>query len=146
MRLEGLGFTRVYDYAPGKADWGSFGLPLEGTADSGTRVGGIVRADVPTCRPDELVTDVAARLGDEWHICVVTNERGVVLGLLVRQAMRAGDNVRAEESMSLGPSTIRPSARRQAIVERMRAKELAHILVTHSDGVLVGVLSREDLA
>lgn len=30
-RLEGIGFEQVYDYTAGKVDWGSFGLPLEGT-------------------------------------------------------------------------------------------------------------------
>src|SRR5439155_1444970 len=30
-RLETLGFMAVYEYAAGKADWGAYGLPLEGT-------------------------------------------------------------------------------------------------------------------
>jgi CBS domain-containing protein len=144
-RLEGLGFTRVYDYAAGKADWGSFGLPLEGTADSSTRVGSIVRADAPTCHPDELVADVAERVGDEWQICVVTNESDVVLGLLGRRALRSGERVRAGDAMALGPSTIRPSARRDAIARRMREQNLTRIVVTRSDGTLNGVLRREDL-
>src|SRR6266550_4700590 len=50
-RLESIGFTQVYDYVAGKADWGSFGLPLEGT--KGARAGEHVRADVPTCRLEE---------------------------------------------------------------------------------------------
>src|SRR5213595_2826063 len=48
-RLESLGFTSVYDYVAGKADWGSFGLPLEGTRGSATRIGAYLRRDVPTC-------------------------------------------------------------------------------------------------
>jgi CBS domain-containing protein len=144
-RFESLGFTRVYDYVAGKADWGSFGLPLEGTADSSTRIGRSARADAPTCRPNELVADVAQRVGDEWEICVVISDERVVLGLLGRQALQARELVRAEDAMSLGPSTIRPSARREAIAERMRDQELTRIVVTHSDGVLVGVLRREDL-
>ena len=150
-RLEGLGFTRVYDYVAGKADWGSFGLPLEGTADSSSRVGSIARGDAPTCRPDELVADVAERMGDEWQICVVTNDSDVVLGLLGRQALHSGEavhsgeRVRVEAAMSLGPSTIRPSARRDAIARRMRDQNLTRIVVTRSDGTLTGVLRREDL-
>lgn len=76
----------------------------------------------------------------------MTNKEGVVLGLLGRQALRSGESVRAEDAMSLGPSTIRPSARRDAIAQRMRDQDLTRIVVTHSDGVLVGVLRREDLA
>ncbi len=102
--------------------------------------------DAPTCRPDELVADVAPRAGDERQICVVTNETDVVLGLFGRQALRAGERVSAEDAMSLGPSTIRPSARREAVAKRIRDQELTRIVVTHSDGVLVGVLRREDLA
>jgi Mg/Co/Ni transporter MgtE len=129
----------------GKADWGSFGLPLEGTADSSSRVGSITRADAPTCRPDELVADVGERVGAEWQICVVTNSESVVQGLLGREALRAGERVRAEDAMSLGPSTIRPSARREAIAQRMREQDLTRIVVTRSDGTLIGVLRREDL-
>jgi CBS domain-containing protein len=96
-------------------------------------------------RPDELVADVAERVGDEWQICVVTNEGGIVVGLLGRQVLRSDGSVRADDAMSLGPSTIRPSARREAIAQRMRNQNLTRIVVTHSDGVLVGVLRREDL-
>jgi hypothetical protein len=31
-RLEALGFTHVYDYAPSKSDWFANGLPREGKA------------------------------------------------------------------------------------------------------------------
>src|SRR5213078_3389130 len=54
-RLESIGFTKVYDYVAGKADWGSFGLPLEGT--KGARAGEYARADVPTCRLEERLQD-----------------------------------------------------------------------------------------
>ncbi len=145
-RLESIGFTRVYHYAAGKADWGSFGLPLEGTADSSTRVGSVTRTDAPRCLPDELVNAVVERVGDEWQICVVTNDEGIVQGLLGRQALRVGERVRAEDAMLLGPSTIRPSARREAVAERMRDQGLTRIVVTHPDGVLEGVVRREDLA
>jgi Mg/Co/Ni transporter MgtE len=84
-------------------------------------------------------------VGDEWRICVVTNSEGVVLGLLGRQALRSGESVRAEDAMSLGPSTIRPSARRDAIAQRMRDQDLTRIVVTRSDGTLTGVLRPEDL-
>lgn len=144
-RLESIGFTRVYDYVAGKADWGSFGLPLEGRDDSRTRAASIVRADAPTCRLDEHVGEVAARLHTEWDVCVVTNDERVVLGLLGRRALRADADVRAEEAMAPGPSTVRPSARLDAIANRMRDENLTRLLVTRSDGVLAGVLRREDV-
>ncbi len=59
-RLESIGFTQVHDYVAGKADWGSAGLPLEGTRGSETRVGAYINRDVPTCRLDERLADVRA--------------------------------------------------------------------------------------
>src|SRR6266852_2710020 len=144
-RLESIGFTRVYDYVAGKADWGSFGLPLEGRADTDTRVARLARADAPTCRLDELVAEVAKRVADDLQICVVTNDENIVLGLLGRRTLRSGENARVEDAMTAGPSTIRPSARLDAIAKRMRDQHLTRVIVSRSDGVLIGVLRREDL-
>src|SRR6267142_1306304 len=144
-RLETLNFEEVYDYEAGKADWGSFGLPLDGRADSSTRVASVAVIDVPTCRLDELVADVAARLRDGWDICVVTNDAGIVLGMLGRSALRTDKQTTFENAMTSGPSTIRPSARLNAITKRMRDQNLTRLIVTRSDGVLHGVLRAEDL-
>ena len=119
-RLESIGFTRVYDYVAGKADWGSFGLPLEGRNDSRTRAASIVRTDAATCRLDEQVAEVAARLPADWDICVVTNDERVVLGLLGRRALVAGGEVRVEEAMTPGPSTVRPSGRLDLLPTHLR--------------------------
>ncbi len=108
-------------------------------------MGAVARADAPTCRPDELVSEVAARVPEEWGVCVVVNEVGVVAGLLGRSALATAAAATAEDAMTLGPSTIRPSARREAIASRMHDEGLTRIVVTTSDGVLVGVLRREDL-
>jgi len=144
-RLEALGFSEVYDYEAGKAEWGSFGLALDGRADSSTRVARVATMDVPTCSLGELVADVAARLPDGWDICVVTNDANIVLGMLVRSALRAGQHSRVENAMMSGPSTIRPSARLDAITKRMHDQNLTRLIVTRSDGVLFGVLRVEDL-
>jgi CBS domain-containing protein len=144
-RLESLGFEHVYDYVAGKADWGSAGLPLEGRNSSETRAGVHVRADVPTCRLEDRLQDVCERLDQSgWDTCFVVNERRVVLGRLGRRAIRGRLNVSAEEAMSPGPSTIRPSARLRNVVERMQRQHLSNLPVTTSDGRLVGLLVRED--
>jgi hypothetical protein len=73
-RLEGIGFTRVHDYVAGKADWGSFGLPLEGRRSSSTRVGAYVRTDVPACAPDDRMLEVRKYVQAQgWDTCFVTN-------------------------------------------------------------------------
>jgi CBS domain-containing protein len=43
--------------------------------------------------------------------------------------------------MTPGPSTIRPSARLDATVERMRGEKLSNLPVTTSNGRLVGLLT-----
>jgi CBS domain-containing protein len=46
--------------------------------------------------------------------------------------------------MTLGPSTIRPSARLGDVVERMQRQKLTNLPVTTSDGRLFGLLRRKD--
>jgi Mg/Co/Ni transporter MgtE len=144
-RLESLGFTPVYDYVAGKADWGSFGLPLEGRRPSGTRVGAHARTDVPACGPQDRMPEVRERVrAAGWDTCFVTNEHGVVLGRLGRTALGGDDDLSVEEAMTPGPSTVRPSLELETAVERMRAQNLTTLPVTRSDGVLIGVIRRED--
>ncbi len=143
-RLESLGFERVFDYVAGKADWGSAGLPLEGTHDSSTRVGAHLRRDVPTCRLEERLRDVQARVtAAGWSTCFVVNDEQVVLGRLGRRALARDDDVTVEEAMAAGPSTVRPSLELDRAVERMHSEDLTTLPVTTSDGKLVGVLELE---
>src|SRR6266542_3088836 len=128
-RLESLGFERVYDYVAGKADWAAFGLAIEGRWHSGTRVGAHAHTRVPA---------------SGWDTCFVTDERGVVLGRLGRAALARDDDVAVAEAMTLGPSTVRPSFRLDQAVERMRSQNLSTLPVTRSDGLLVGIIRRED--
>ena len=142
-RLESIGFEQVYDYVAGKADWGSAGLALEGAEGSDTRAGAHVRTDVPNCRLDDRLEEVCERLDESgWDTCFVLSEGGVVLGRIGRRAIRGREDVTAEEAMTPGPSTIRPSARLREIVERMRRQNLTNLPVTTSEGRLVGLLTR----
>jgi Mg/Co/Ni transporter MgtE len=144
-RLESLGFQQVYDYTAGKADWGSFGLPLEGTNGSEMRAGAHLRADVPTCRLHDRLPEICQRLEESgWDTCFVVDEERVVLGRIGRRAIRAREDVSAEEAMTPGPSTTRPSAGLEAMVERMQRQKLTSLPVTTSDGRLVGLLILDD--
>jgi Mg/Co/Ni transporter MgtE len=143
-RLESLGFQNVYDYVAGKADWGAAGLPLEGKRDP--RVSDIVRRDVPTCRLEERVGDVRERIRETgWDTCIVVNDEGVVLGQVGRNALQADEAVTAEEAMTSGPSTVRPNAAVKAIRRRIEKYDLTTVIVTRSDGRLVGVVHRDDV-
>ena len=142
-RLESIGFTRVYDYVAGKADWGSFGLPLEGT--KGARAGEHVRADVPTCGLEERLQEVRRQFtAAGWDTCIVVNASGVVLGRLGRKALASEQDVTVDAAMTAGPSTVRPSITLAEICERMQSQKLTSAVVTRSDGRLVGVLRRTD--
>jgi len=145
-RLESIGFEQVYDYAAGKADWGSFGLPLDGDADSSTRVGAHLRTDVPTCRLEDRLPELCRRLDESgWETCFVVNDDGVVLGRIGRAAIRGRQDLSAEEAMTPGPSTIRPSARLEDVAERMQRQSLTTLPVTTPDGRLVGLVTGADV-
>jgi hypothetical protein len=47
--------------------------------------------------------------------------------------------------MTPGPSTVRPSIGTDALLERIRARDLTSFLVTTPDGRLVGLGRRADL-
>lgn len=141
-----MGFEQVYHYTAGKVDWGSFGLPLEGEQATESRVASRMRTDVPTCRLDDPIQDVRHRLDAAgWDTCVVVNDEGVVLGRIDRPDLQTGEPATAEDAMAAGPSTIRPSARPEKIARRMRLQNLADLLVTTSDGKLVGIINRSDV-
>ena len=61
-RLEDLGFEKVYDCAPGKADWFASGLPKEGRLASLPTISDAARRDVPTCAPAEKVENAWNRV------------------------------------------------------------------------------------
>ena len=141
-RLEQLGFTDVYDYVPGKIDWFANGLPREGKAAGTPWAGDLARDDVPTCTADEHVGDVRARVlaAGEDH-CVVVNEHRIVVGLLRGDAM-SKDEMAAGEVMELGPSTIRPDASVEKLLQSRRHQGVKRWIVSTSHGVLLGLLPR----
>src|SRR5712692_1165425 len=99
-RLASIGFTRVYDYVAGKADWGSAGLPLEGKSGSATRVAAHVRADVPACRLEDDLDSVRRRVRDAgWDTCFVVDAERVVLSRLGRAAIASGEPGTVEDMM-----------------------------------------------
>src|SRR5438093_576471 len=67
-----------------------------------------------------------------------------MLDRIGRRVIRIRADVTAEEAMTPAPSTIRPSARLDAIVERMRRQTLTSLPVTTPDGRLVGLISLVD--
>jgi Mg/Co/Ni transporter MgtE len=142
-----MGFTRVYDYVAGKKDWGSYGLPREGTNVPDRMAGYVARHDVPTCTLADPLNEVRERVrAAGWDTCIVVNEHRIVLGRLGRKAIAADTDESVEEAMTPGPSTVRPSIGADDLRERIRARDLTSYLVTTPDGRLVGLVRLDDLS
>jgi Mg/Co/Ni transporter MgtE len=141
-----MGFAKVYDYVAGKKDWGSYGLPHEGTSVPERTAGDAAHRDVPTCTLDEPLAEVRERVrASGWDTCIVVNDQRIVLGRLGRKAVASDSDESVEEAMSPGPSTVRPSIGTDALLERMRSRNLTSRLVTTPDGWLVGLVRRDEL-
>jgi rhodanese-related sulfurtransferase len=144
-RLESLGFTKVFRYAAGKADWFANGLPREGKQANVPHAGDLARTDTPTCHLNDRVGDVYTRvhaLG--WDMCVVVNGRRVPLGALSLEAMVTDPNAAAEQLMDPDPSTIRPSWTFEEASEYLKRQNQDRVLVTTSEGLLIGVYFQAD--
>ena len=140
-----MGFGEVYDYGSGKQDWLAAGLPIEGRAGDLPRAGKVARADVPTCGLDERLEDVRLRVeAAGWNACVVVNEERVVLGLLREEELVGPSDRRIEEAMRPGPSTFRPHVHIVEMARYMLEHDLPNSPITTGDGVLVGLLRREE--
>ncbi len=144
-RLESLGFAQVYRYTAGKVDWMATGLPIEGTKASVPRVGSLAHRDVPTCRLDERVGDVCNRVrASRWELCVVVNERHVVLGRLRCETLDADPDALAGHVMESGPVTYRPHEVAEDAARTLAERHVKNVLVTTADGELIGVFRPED--
>jgi Mg/Co/Ni transporter MgtE len=101
---------------------------------------------VPTCRLDEHIADVRKRIRETgWDTCIVVNDEGVVLGQIGRNALQADEAVTVEEAMTSGPSTVRPNAAVESLRRRIEQYDLTTVIVTRSDGHLVGIVHRDDV-
>ena len=144
-RLERFGFGEVYDFVPGKTAWLAMGWPREGTAAAVPNAGEIARRRTPTCGLEDRVGDVREKVLEAGrHVCIVVNDNGIVEGRLRSRALDEMPGATAEQAMEVGPTTIRPSEHLAPLVERMRRRGVATIVVSDLKGYLVGILYRAD--
>lgn len=146
-RLETLGFTKVHDYGPGKVDWLAHGLPAEGTHADRPTAGGLARHDVATCSIQDTVGEVQHRIdASPYGFALVLSPAAVLLGRVRRSALETSAHGAGIESfMEPGPSTIRPHLTVDELHHRLARSEVNALLVTTPDGVLLGVLRRDDV-
>src|SRR5262249_21331676 len=143
-RLEAAGFSPVYDYAAGKADWLAADLPFEGTA----RLAGMfTRRGVATVGVGTPVAEALRLLEAQgFGPVLVLNEAGVGMGAAYRGRLTSAAAEAAVESvMRFGVSTVRPSEDAAALVHRMGHAEVTRVVVTRSDGTLIGLFFASDV-
>jgi CBS domain-containing protein len=143
-RLEAAGFGPVYDYVAGKADWLAADLPFEGTAQV---VGMFTRRGVATVAAGTPAAEALGLLEAQgFGPALVVNEAGVVMGAAYRDRLVAASSEAAVGTvMRFGVSTVRPSEDAAALAHRMGHRQVTRVVVTRSDGTLVGLFFAEDM-
>ncbi|HEY1266193.1 MAG TPA: CBS domain-containing protein [Candidatus Binatia bacterium] len=137
-----MGYTHVFAYEGGKAEWMAFDLPIVRGRDLPALVSDVVERDVPRCRPEDSIgaaRDAAYDRG--MDICPVVNDAGVLLGLCTRVSLHAHPSIAVELVMEPGPTTVRPSMPVKDAVKMLERKKVRSPLVTTPDGKLIGSLN-----
>jgi predicted transcriptional regulator len=143
-RLEAAGFSPVYDYASGKADWLAADLPYEGTAKLARM---FTRRGVAAVGEHAQAVEALDLLNAQgFGPVLVLNQADVVLGAAHRDSL-ASATAEAEVGsvMRLGVSTVRPSEDAAALAHRMAQANVTQVVVTRSDGTLVGLFFAADM-
>ena len=136
-----MGFE-AYEYSAGKADWISAGWETLRAPDSPRQARDVLIREVATCAPETPVADLAETVEAAGSVLVV-NAEGVVLGRIrQRQLADAAPGAVAEEAMRPGPVTARPLEPLDGLLQRMEKANVTEMVVTSSEGVLLGVVRR----
>ena len=144
-RLETLGFTKVYDYVTGKADWLATALPSEGSSASLPDARRAVRGDDIACHLGDRLGDSVDRVRAAGKdVCIVIDDHHVVLGRVRGRALDGDPDALIEDVMQSGPSTIRPDTPLETVVQTLRDGNVSSTLVTDPGGRLIGTLYLED--
>ena len=143
-RLEAAGFSPVYEYVAGKAGWLAADLPFEGTAEL---AGMFTRRGVATVGERTPVAEASRLLGAQgFGPVLVLNQADVVMGAAYRHILEsAAADAEVGTVMRFGVSTVRPSEDATALAHRMGHAEVTRVVVTRSDGTLVGLFFAGDV-
>jgi Mg/Co/Ni transporter MgtE len=78
-------------------------------------------------------------------VCLVIDTAGVVLGLVHADALSADPATPVAEAMHAAPVTFRPNLGTGQMPDYLHTERISRVLVTTSDGVLIGLLRLGDL-
>ena len=128
---------------PGKMDWLAYGLPVEKKPGGPPMLIERIERQVPTCGLKDSLREAKQRADKSGsRICAVVNDRSIVLGLLREDRWKTDLDVPAETVMESGPTTLRPSFPAKEAAELLSKRNQDAILVTCSDGKLIGMFKR----
>ena len=129
----------------GKADWLASDLPFEGTAQL---AGMFTRRGVAATGEQTPVTEALRQLEAQgFGPVLVLNNAGVVTGAAYRDRLQtASGEAEVGTVMRFGVSTVRPSEDAAALAHRMGHAGVTRVVVTRSDGTLIGLFFAADLA
>jgi rhodanese-related sulfurtransferase/CBS domain-containing protein len=146
-RLDALGFAHVYDYAAGKVDWLAHALPAEGITATRPNAGSLAQRDMAICSLASSAAEVRRAIAESpYGFALVLDTRGVLLGRVRQSSL---DDLADLEPIGAvvepGPSTIRPQLPPDELRRRLEDPKVRALVVTHPDGTLVGILTRDQL-
>jgi len=126
-------------------DWLAAGLRFEGTAQL---AGMFTRREVATAGEHTPAAEALRRLQAQGFGPVpVLNEAGVVMGAAYRDQLEAAPGqAEAGKVMRFGVSTVRPSEDAAALAHRMGHAEVTRVVVTRSDGTVIGLFFAADVS
>ena len=125
-------------------DWLAADLPFDGTAQLAGR---FTRRGVATATEQTPVAEVLQlREAQGFGPVLVLNPAGVVMGAAYSdQLAAAAGDAEVGTVMRFGVSTVRPSEDAAALAHRMGHAEVTRVVVTRSDGTLIGLFFAADV-
>ena len=123
----------------------AFGLPVE-KRDDVQLVGERLLTDRPICGLADTTQDAKQRAQAAGvSFCPVLNESGIVLGVVGEEEWQGPDSMPVEGIMDTAPTTFRPSVSVLEAIEFLDKYRQDAVLVTSSNGKLMGVFRRETM-
>jgi Mg/Co/Ni transporter MgtE len=100
----------------------------------------MIQKDVPTCSMRERFEDVKSRRRPNQDLCVVVNDKNIVLGVIQGETWDANPLGRVADVMQPGPRTLRPDLDPKDAQKMLRNYDAPTAIVTTSDGELLGII------
>lgn len=120
--------------------------PVEGQRAEDPTVGECARDDVVTCTLKDQVGRIRELVeGSPYPFALVKSASGVLLGRLRASMLDCDPQLRAEDVMEPGPSTVRPHKTAAGVAHDLAEKDLRWAIVTTPRGELIGVVARTEL-